>query len=89
MRDKDSYVSQAGLPVQAGIANPQGIRMVVVFPAPFGPRKPKISPRRIRRSIESTAVIMPNRFVRPWASITMFVRIPFPSMEVSLFPKGW
>ncbi len=31
------------------------MRMVVVFPAPFGPSRPKISPRSTRRSIPSTA----------------------------------
>src|SRR5438309_3786699 len=32
-----------------------GIFIVVVFPAPFGPRRPKISPRSTRRSMPSTA----------------------------------
>src|SRR6266851_2149424 len=31
------------------------IRSVVVLPAPFGPRKPKISPRRTLRSTPTTA----------------------------------
>jgi hypothetical protein len=29
-----------------GFINPNIMRIVVVFPEPFGPRKPKISPRR-------------------------------------------
>ena len=37
------------------------------FPAPFGPRKPKASPRYRSKSIPSTAVKLPNRFVRPRA----------------------
>ena len=35
------------------------IRIVVVFPAPFGPRKPKNSPDLISRSIASTAGTRP------------------------------
>src|SRR5215204_2134037 len=45
------------------------IRIVDVFPAPFGPRKPKVSPRSTTKSIPSTAVNSPKRFVRPVASI--------------------
>ena len=40
-------------------------RMVVVFPAPLGPRKPKISPGSTRRSRSSTARIDPKTLVRP------------------------
>jgi len=29
---------------EVGAVNPEIIRIVVVFPAPFGPRKPTISP---------------------------------------------
>src|SRR5271170_4516864 len=36
--------------------------MVVVFPAPFGPRKPKHSPGPISKSTPSTATNEPNRF---------------------------
>ena len=39
--------------------------MVEDFPAPFGPRKPKASPRSRSKSIPSTAVKLPNLFVRP------------------------
>ena len=35
------------------------IRTVVVFPAPFGPRKPKHSPSPISKEIPSTAVNVP------------------------------
>ena len=35
------------------------IRIVVVLPAPFGPRNPKNSPGRTSRSIESTATVEP------------------------------
>src|SRR5881296_169527 len=42
--------------------------MVVVLPAPFGPRRPRISPGRISNEMPSTAVKSPNRFIRPWTS---------------------
>jgi hypothetical protein len=41
--------------------------MVEDFPAPFGPRNPKASPWYKSKSIASTAVKLPNRFVRPRA----------------------
>src|SRR6202008_4410499 len=43
------------------------MRMVEDFPAPFGPRKPNASPRKRSKLIPSTAVKLPNRFVRPRA----------------------
>src|SRR6476469_4505044 len=39
--------------------------IVVVLPAPFGPRKATISPERIVRSRPSTAVTEPKRLVSP------------------------
>src|SRR4051794_22802768 len=39
--------------------------IVVVFPAPFGPRKATISPGSMVRSRPSTAVTDPKRLVRP------------------------
>src|SRR5437773_5203568 len=41
----------------------QSRRSVVVFPAPFGPRKPKTSPSRTSRSMPSTATRSPKCFV--------------------------
>jgi hypothetical protein len=38
-----------------GGRKPVIIRIVVVFPAPFGPRKPRISPSATRKLTESTA----------------------------------
>src|SRR5579862_631312 len=43
------------------------IRIVELFPAPFGPRKPKASPLLTSKSMPSTAVRPPKRFVRPRA----------------------
>src|SRR5512135_3265143 len=45
------------------------MRMVVVFPAPFGPRKPRTSPRSTRNETESTAVARPYLLVRLSTSI--------------------
>src|SRR6266511_3959882 len=43
------------------------IRMVEVLPAPFGPRKPKASPRWTSKSIPSTAMSAPKRLTSPRA----------------------
>ena len=50
-------------------SSPVIIFMVVVFPQPFEPRKPKISPRPMRKLTWSTATKSPNRRVSPSASI--------------------
>ena len=43
------------------------MRMVLVLPAPFGPRKPNASPTCTSKSMALTAVKSPKRFVRPRA----------------------
>ena len=43
------------------------MRSIVVFPAPFGPRTPKISPWRTSRSMPSTARSSPNVLTSPLA----------------------
>src|SRR5262249_10687007 len=52
-----------------GYGQEPSIFMVVVLPQPFEPRKPKISPRAMRKLTWSTATKSPNRRVRPSASI--------------------
>ncbi len=47
--------------------------MVVVLPQPVEPRKPKISPRRMRKLTWSTATKSPKRMVRSRASIAASV----------------
>ncbi len=42
-----------------GCASPINIRIVVVLPAPFGPRKPKKQPRSTRKVSPSTAAVEP------------------------------
>ena len=44
------------------------IFIVEVLPAPFGPRKPKLSPARISKSMPSTAVNAPKRLTSPRAA---------------------
>src|SRR3954468_10996689 len=51
-----------------GASRPVSILIVVDFPAPFGPRKPKNEPRATRRSMPPTAVKSPNRRTSPVVS---------------------
>jgi hypothetical protein len=44
--------------------NPVIMRMVVDFPAPFGPRNPSTSPRPTENETPSTARFAPNIFVK-------------------------
>src|SRR6266849_2234257 len=53
-----------------GVSRVQRIEIVVDFPAPFGPRKPNISPWRTSRSIPRTASTSLYRLTRPSAWIT-------------------
>src|SRR5579859_188140 len=48
------------------------MRMVVVFPAPFGPRKPTIWPFSIEKEMWSTAVLRAYLFVRSLTVIIYF-----------------
>ena len=52
----------------SGSITPMIIRIVVVFPAPFGPRRPKMPPGSMRSESASTAVIPSYRFVMPTSS---------------------
>src|SRR5688572_13032174 len=54
-----------------GASSPVSILMVVVLPAPFGPRKPKISPVLTSKLTAFTAVNSPNVFVRPSTSMDL------------------
>ena len=60
-----------------GAASPSSIRSVVVFPAPFGPRKPVIVPASSANESSSTASTLPNRFVNESAT-TANSRAPAP-----------
>ena len=50
------------------------MRMVVVLPAPFAPRKPNTSPDGMDRETPSRAWISPNRLRRPSIDSDICVR---------------
>src|ERR1051325_4957966 len=54
--------------------------MVVDFPAPFGPRKPNVSPRGTSKSMPATASISPYLLTRPRTEIAgpFDPAMPFP-----------
>ncbi len=54
---------------EVGRSSPVSILMVVLFPAPFGPRNPKKRPRATWKDTRSTAVCRRNTFVRPSTTI--------------------
>src|SRR5208283_1659464 len=58
---------------EVGRNSPHNMRMVVDLPAPFGPRKPNISPGRASRLMWSTAVKLPKRLTR---SLTTTLGVP-------------
>ncbi|VVB66618.1 Uncharacterised protein [Candidatus Gugararchaeum adminiculabundum] len=68
-----------------GVMSVVSIFMVVVLPAPFGPRKPKSSPFFMRRSMPSTAVKLPNFLVRPVQSIAYSVFSMVPTSSILHF----
>ena len=49
------------------------MRMVVVLPEPFCPRKPKMVPAAMSRSMPSTARTSSKCLVRPWAQMALIV----------------
>ena len=55
---------------ESGRARPTSMRIVVVLPAPFGPRNPNTSPATSSKETSETTSRFPNRFVRPWADRT-------------------
>src|SRR5207237_3706678 len=70
---------------------PTSMRMVVVLPAPFGPRKPKTSPGNSSKETSSTIVRLPMVFVRCEAmSVGASVEYPvidlWRSMHVAVRP---
>ena len=75
-----------------GTSKPASMRSVVVLPHPDGPSRLKNSPFGIARSMLSTAVKSPNRFVTPSiviASDTYPLSCPVSTlMPLSLRPKN-
>jgi hypothetical protein len=74
--------------IGSGVAS---IRSIVVFPAPFGPRTPKISPCRTSRSIPSTARTSPKALTRPVAATLAVVIavLPFPCPLARCRKRAW
>ncbi len=62
------WPSSRALPLVTS-SRPVSIFMVVVLPQPLEPRKPKISPRSMRKLTWSTATKSPKRRVSPSASM--------------------
>src|SRR5271166_1242461 len=70
-----------------GKARPSSIRMVVVLPEPFGPRKPYTEPRGTARSMWSTATWPPrNRLVRPLVDTASAWPVPAADMTAGDVP---
>jgi hypothetical protein len=57
-----------------GVRKHVSMRIVVVLPAPLGPRNPTICPRWTSNEIWSTAVVCAYLFVKP---LTVIIRILF------------
>src|SRR5690242_4563449 len=60
-----ALIPNTATPPSIGFSSVVSIRIVVVFPAPFGPSRPNVSPGVISRSSPLTAVCGPNRYVSP------------------------
>src|ERR1035437_3476726 len=70
-------------PVGAKI--PVSMRIVVDLPAPFGPRKPKISPFPTSKLTRFTAMKLPKRFSRFFTTTAFSLLLAF---MVSVLPLG-
>src|SRR6266849_5454212 len=71
---------------EVGLSNPAIIRIVVVLPAPFGPRKPWISPGATSRLTPSTAVKPPYFLTRFSTRIIALPRRPRPAAPTPAIP---
>src|SRR5262245_23573586 len=74
---------------EVGLSRPAMMRMVVVLPAPFGPRKPWIWPGPTARLTPSTARKAPYSFTRSRTSITADLALrPRPAAARAGLPVG-
>jgi hypothetical protein len=71
---------QVPLPA-SGVSSPHSMRIVVVLPLPFGPRKPQMRPRATRSATSSTTVRRSKRLVRPRTSIAQPLSVEGVSIE--------
>src|SRR5215470_5771998 len=68
-----------------GARNPAIMRIVVVLPAPLGPRKPSTPPRWTAKLTLSTAVIGPKCLLRPLTSRSVAI-LPLGSHQAARNP---
>ena len=68
---------------ESGVSRPHMMRIDVVLPLPFGPRKPKISPRSTCSDRSTTTCLSPKRLFRPWTSMTAVTRLLRRSLQTS------
>src|SRR4029077_16540187 len=70
-----------------GVRKQVSMRMVVVFPAPFGPRNPTIWPCLTSNEIWSTAIVCAYFFVSP---LTVIIRILYETdaYELTMVPQS-
>src|SRR6185503_20058470 len=73
---------------EVGFSSPAMMRMVVVLPAPLGPRKPWISPAATSRLTPSTAVKSPYFLTRFSTRIIGLPRRPRPAAASAAAPAG-
>jgi hypothetical protein len=69
---------------EVGLRSVESMLMVVVLPAPFGPRKPKSSPVATEKEIPSTAVKLPN-FLINLSTFMEIINLPF----IPISRKSW
>ena len=67
----------------SGRSKPSNISIVVVFPAPFGPRRAMVWPRAMEMSTPCTAFTAPNDFMSPEMEIH-----PWPSRSPTVPAKA-
>src|SRR6266550_7798727 len=61
---------------EVGVARPSSSRMVVDFPAPFGPRNPVTRPGASSKVKSLTAVTVPYRLVSAWTAMVLMAVPP-------------
>src|SRR5258705_2325243 len=61
---------------EVGAARPSSSRMVVDFPAPFGPRNPVMRPGASSKDRSLTAVTVPYRLVSAWTAMVLMAVPP-------------
>src|SRR5689334_9693251 len=66
---------------EVGFISVQSMLMVVVLPAPLGPRNPNTSPLATSKSTPRTALISPKSFWSPLTTIALAGRSPFPAIR--------